>query len=143
MRMWDLYTTKEIQPMGWINRQLEIQAAGLSGNLDKIWPDVLDSAWIGGTCEGWERVPYWLDGFIPLVYLLRDEDMIRRAKRYVDAILGSQQSGGWICPCSPENRGNYDTRAVLLITKVLMIYYDCSADSRVSRHRQAWEKFQT
>lgn len=131
MRKWDFYTTKEIKPRGWMKRQLEIQAAGLSGNLDKIWPDVRDSAWIGGTCEGWERVPYWLDGFIPLAYLLRDEDMIGRAKRYVDAILEAQQSDGWICPCPKEDRGSYDTWAVLLITKVLTVYYDCSADERV------------
>ena len=62
------YTTNEIKPLGWLKRQLEIQKNGLSGNLDKVWPDIRDSAWIGGACEGWERVPYWLDGFIPLAY---------------------------------------------------------------------------
>ena len=70
MRKWDFYTSKEIKPRGWLKRQLQIQAEGLSGNLDKIWPDVGQSAWIGGGREGWERVPYWLDGFIPLAYLL-------------------------------------------------------------------------
>ena len=72
MKKWNFYTTKEIKPQGWFKRQLEIQAEGLSGNLHKIWPDIRDSAWIGGKCEGWERVPYWLDGFIPLAYLLDD-----------------------------------------------------------------------
>ncbi|MEI6056502.1 MAG: hypothetical protein WCR55_10645, partial [Lentisphaerota bacterium] len=57
---------KDIKPTGWIRRQLEIQANGLSGNLDKFWPDIKDSAWFGGKAEGWERAPYWLDGFIPL-----------------------------------------------------------------------------
>lgn len=33
----------EIYPSGWMKRQLEIQAAGLAGNLDKVWPDVKDS----------------------------------------------------------------------------------------------------
>ena len=59
-------TTKEIKPEGWLRRQLEIQAEGLSGHLDLIWPDIRDSKWIGGDKDGWERVPYWLDGFIPL-----------------------------------------------------------------------------
>jgi hypothetical protein len=27
--------------------------------------DVRDSRWIGGDRDGWERVPYWLDGFVP------------------------------------------------------------------------------
>ena len=96
MAKWHFYTTREIKPTGWLRRQLEIQAKGLSGNLDKIWPDVRDSAWIGGDRDGWERVPYWLDGFIPLAYLLENEDMIARAKRYIDAILAQQCEDGWI-----------------------------------------------
>ena len=131
MAMWKLYTSKELKPGGWLRRQLEIQAAGLSGNLDKIWPDVSDSRWIGGSREGWERVPYWLDGFIPLAYLLEDEDMIRRAKKYIDAILAQQCADGWICPCSEAERETYDTWAVQLITKVLTVYYDCSSDERI------------
>lgn len=29
-------TVKEIEPQGWLKRQLEIQAAGLCGNLDRV-----------------------------------------------------------------------------------------------------------
>ena len=125
------FTPSELKPAGWLRRELEIQAEGLSGNLDKIWPDVRDSRWVGGDREGWERVPYWLDGFIPLVYLLDDEDKIARAKRYVDAILAGQREDGWICPCSDEERAGYDMWALYLIDKVLMLYYDCSGDERV------------
>lgn len=131
MKRFDLYTAKELKPRGWLRRQLEIQAKGLSGHLDQMWPDVRDSAWIGGDREGWERVPYWLDGFVPLAYLLEDEDMIARAKKYVDAILAGQQADGWLCPCSKEARETYDTWALLLIGKVLVNYYECSQDARV------------
>ena len=131
MKRFDLFTAKEIKPCGWLKRQLEIQAAGLSGHLDQIWPDVRDSAWIGGEREGWERVPYWLDGFIPLAYLLENEDMIGRAKKYIDAILARQQQDGWICPCGEDARKEYDTWALLLIGKVLVNYYECSGDARV------------
>lgn len=131
MRKWNFYTTKEIKPLGWLKRQLEIQADGLSGNLDKIWPDIRDSAWIGGDKEGWERVPYWLDGFIPLAYLLNDQDKIKRAKKYIDAILSYQKEDGWICPCKDEDRNTYDTWAVQLISKVLTVYYECSGDERI------------
>lgn len=129
--MWKFYTTQEIKPMGWLRRQLQLQAEGLNGNLDKVWPDVRDSAWIGGDRDGWERVPYWLDGFIPLAYLLEDADMIARAKRYIDAILSQQCDDGWICPCTKEARPTYDSWAVQLITKVLTVYYDCSGDERI------------
>ncbi len=125
------YTAKELKPAGWLRRQLEIQAEGLSGNLDKVWPDVRDSAWIGGDREGWERVPYWLDGFIPLAYLLDNKDMIGRAQTYVDAILARQREDGWICPCKEEEIEKYDTWAVQLIAKVLVVYYECSGDERI------------
>ena len=128
---YNFFTGNEVKPSGWLKKQLQIQADGLNGNLDKVWPDVRDSAWIGGSCEGWERVPYWLDGFIPLAYLLEDEELISRAKRYIDAILDSQNEDGWICPCKEEDRAEYDTWAVLLISKVLCLYGDYSGDERI------------
>ena len=124
------YTAREIKPCGWLKRQLKIQADGLNGNLDKVWRDVRESQWIGGDAEGWERVPYWLDGFIPLAYLLQDEDMIQRAQKYMDAILNSQEEDGWICPVSRENRKTYDSWAVQLISKVLTVYYESTGDER-------------
>ncbi len=131
MNQWQLYTSNEIRPEGWLRRQLEIQAAGLSGHLHEIWPDIRDSKWIGGNREGWERVPYWLDGFIPLAYLLEDEALIGTARRYVDAILAAQEADGWICPCPKARRKFYDTWAVQLIAKTLKVYYDCSGDERI------------
>lgn len=131
MNKWNFYTSKEIKPQGWLRRQLEIQAEGLSGNLHKIWPDIRDSAWIGGKCEGWERVPYWLDGFIPLAYLLENEEMIATVKKYIDAIVSAQEDDGWICPCKKEERAKYDTWALQLICKVLKVYYDCSGDEKI------------
>ena len=124
-------TSRQIRPEGWLARQLRIQADGLSGHLDLIWPDVRESKWIGGDKEGWERVPYWLDGFIPLAYLLDDEDMKQRAKRYIDAILEKQEPDGWICPCAPEEREHYDVWAAFLIGKVLVLYHDCTGDERI------------
>lgn len=114
---------KDILPEGWLKKQLEIQAEGLAGNLDKVWPDVRDSKWFGGDRDGWERVPYFLDGFIPLAHLLRREDLIARADGYIEKILDRQRPDGWICP-QDENDGEtsdgYDLWAVFLISKVLL-----------------------
>jgi len=128
--MYGYYMPREIEPKGWLRRQLEIQADGLSGNLDKVWGDVRDSAWIGGDKEGWERVPYWLDGYIPLAWLLRDEAKMERARFYMDSILDRQNEDGWLCPCTVEERSKYDIWAHFLIGKVLTVYYECSGDER-------------
>ena len=101
------FTVKEIKPQGWLKKQLEIQADALSGNLHKFWPDIKESKWIGGDREGWERVPYWLDGYIPLAFLLEDEEMKKVAKQYIHAILASQKEDGWICPCEDGERPHY------------------------------------
>lgn len=128
---YSFFTIKELKARGWLLRQIEIQAEGLCGNLDKIWPDIRDSAWIGGNREGWERVPYWLDGFVPMAYLLDNDDMKARAKKYIDKILENQQEDGWICPNGNVPREKYDTWAISLISKVLTVYYECSGDERV------------
>lgn len=133
MTKWNKYTAKELKPRGWIKKQMQIQADGLSGNLDKVWPDIRDSAWIGGDRDGWERVPYWLDGFVPLAYLLENEDMIARAKKYVYAIIDAQKEDGWICPISSAEaeQKRYDTWALQLLSKSLTVYYECSGDDRI------------
>ena len=124
------FSAKEIQPTGWLLRQLRIQADGLSGHLHEFWPDVKDSAWIGGKADGWERVPYWLDGFIPLAYLLKDEKLISVAERYMNTIMDNQKESGWLCPCEPGKEGEYDLWAALLMAKVLSVYADCTGYER-------------
>ncbi len=124
-----------ISPTGWLKKQLRIQADGLSGHLDEFWPDVKDSAWFGGGAEGWERAPYWLDGLIPLAYLLNDEALIVKAKRYMEHIIGHQHPDGWLGPresnvTNPEAKGRYDIWAQFLILKVLLQYYEITGDAK-------------
>lgn len=123
-----------IKPEGWLKRQLEIQAEGLSGNLYKIWPDIRDSVRIGGDRNDWERVPYWLDGFIPLAYLLDDEEKIQVAKKYVNGIVKGQRADGWISSMPKESQdANDNTWEYLLTCKVLALYCDFTGDRRVEK----------
>jgi len=128
---------RKVRPTGWLLQQLQIQAKGMTGNLDKIWPDVRESAWIGGNKEGWERVPYWLDGFIPMAYLLDDADMKQRADSYMEAILKFQQEDGWICPCSVEQRPTYDLWSLFLIGKVLALYCEYADTEKTEASEKA------
>lgn len=87
-----------ILPEGWLHTQLVAQANGLTGSLDEFWPDVANSAWIGGDGDGWERGPYWLDGAIPLAFLTGDESLRRKVDNWVTAILKNQTEDGWLGP---------------------------------------------
>lgn len=131
--MYSMFPPSEIRPQGWLRRQLQIQADGLSGNLDRVWRDIRDSAWVGGDAEGWERVPYWLDGFIPLAFLLEDEDKKARAERYIREIISRQEEDGWICPCKKEKRPVYDLWAYFLIGKVLALYCQFTNDEKAEQ----------
>jgi uncharacterized protein len=116
-----------VRPAGWLERQLRIQANGLTGNLDEFWNDVgPNSGWLGGTGESWERGPYYLDGLLPLAYQLKDARLIARAKRWVDWTLTHQQTNGQI---GPPSNDDWWPRMVML--KVLTQYEEASGDSRV------------
>jgi uncharacterized protein len=114
-----------VKPAGWLKNQLEIQAAGLTGNIDDFWPDLVNSSWRGGTGEAWERGPYYLDGLVPLAYLLNDEHLITKVETWIEPILASSSDSGWYGPAK-----NKDRWPLAVSNKVLMQYYEATADKR-------------
>jgi DUF1680 family protein len=129
-----------IRPQGWLLRQLEIQAAGLSGHLDEFWPDVARSAWIGGDRDGWERGPYWLDGLVPLAFLLGDERLIAKADHWVNAILARQHDDGWLGSTNDVRitgsgginlAHDYDPWPRFVVLKALTQYQEATGDTRI------------
>jgi len=127
-----------VKPAGWLLRELQIQANGLSGHLDECWPDVgSNSGWLGGTGESWERGPYFLDGLVPLAYLTGDRSLIAKAKKWMDWTLENQQRDGWI---GPARMTDWWPNYVML--KVLTQYQEASGDPRVIPVMQKYFAFQ-
>lgn len=126
-----------VKPLGWLRKQLEIQANGLSGHLDEFWPDLgPNSAWLGGTGEGWERGPYYLDGLVPLAYLLEDQKLIDKAKKWVEWAIQSQRENGAIGPDPKKGKFEHEWQAQdwwpnMIMLKVLTQYQEATHDSRV------------
>lgn len=117
----------QIRPGGWLHRQLRIQADGLSGHLDEFWPDVgPQSGWLGGPGESWERGPYFIDGLLPLAWLLNDQSLKAKAMLFIDWTLNHQAQSGMIGPA-----GNNDWWPRMVMSKVLAQYHDATADPRV------------
>ncbi|MDO9340835.1 MAG: glycoside hydrolase family 127 protein [Bacteroidales bacterium] len=114
-----------VKPGGWLKSQLEAQAAGLTGNLDDFWPDLVNSAWHGGDGEAWERGPYYLDGLVPLAYLLDDENLIKKSNIWIEKIIASSSNTGWYGPAK-----NKDRWPLAVANKVLMQYYEATDDKR-------------
>ena len=130
----------DIRPSGWLLEQLQRQADGLTGHLDEAYPQVMGptNAWLGGDGDAWERGPYWIDGLLPLAYLLNDEALIGKAKVWVEAILASQQADGYIGPAVDHpfvyglQRGqSHDWWPKMVALKILKQYFSATGDRRV------------
>lgn len=126
-----------IKPLGWLKDQLRIQADGLTGHLEEHWADVgPENGWIGGKGESWERGPYYVDGLLPLAYLLEDEKLIAKAKRWVEWSLASQKEDGSFGPERIETPNhdvdkNQDWWHYMIMLKVMVQYEEATHDARI------------
>jgi hypothetical protein len=95
---------------------------------------VRDSQWFGGGAEGWERAPYWLDGVIPLAWVLDDSVLKGKVTEYIHTIVQRQRPDGWYSPYPVDaNARRYDLWAILLANKMMVQYHDATGDESVFR----------
>ncbi|MGU3472587.1 beta-L-arabinofuranosidase domain-containing protein [Paenibacillus sp. D51F] len=126
-----------IVPLGWMKDQLLLQADGLTGHLEEHWDDVgPGNGWIGGSGESWERGPYYLDGLVPLAYLLQDERLIAKARRWIEWSLASQREDGSFGPDRIESVNqdidkSQDWWHYMIMMKVMIQYEEATGDSRI------------
>ena len=143
-----------IRPQGWLHEQLRSMATGLTGNLDTIYPDVVGerNGWLGGDGDGWERGPYWIDGLLPLAYILDNDTLKAKAQRWVDWTLEHQTPEGYLGPVpfeedpAPEpglQRGmRRDWWPKMVMLKILQQYYNATQDERVITALTDYFKYQ-
>ncbi|MBP5675533.1 MAG: glycoside hydrolase family 127 protein [Bacteroidales bacterium] len=140
-----------IKPEGWLKEQLQRQATGLTGNLDQVYPQVMgdSNAWLGGDGDAWERGPYWIDGLLPLAYILDNQELKTKALRWVNAILDSQQEDGYMGPREDHpfvyglQRGkSHDWWPKMVALKILQQYYNATGDQRVISCLTKYFKYQ-
>lgn len=128
-----------IRARGWLEKQLQIQARGLSGHLDETWNDVgPNSGWLGGTGESWERGPYYLDGLIPLAFLTENKQLQAKAKRFVDWCLEHQADNGML---GPSTNNDWWPRIVML--KALTQYQEATGEDRIIPAIDKYLRYQT
>ena len=129
-----------IKPEGWLKMQLQVQVSGLTGHLDEVYPNVVGkrNAWLGGDGDAWERGPYWIDGLLPLAYILDDQTLKDKAQVWVEAILGSQKENGYFGPDidrDPEpglqRNNSHDWWPKMVALKIIKQYYMATRDERV------------
>lgn len=143
-----------IQPKGWLYQQLLNMKKGMAGQLDKLYPAVLGSrnGWLGGDGDVWERGPYWLDGLVPLAYILNDQSLKDKIQPWIEWSISSQQESGYFGPWQPatppapepglqrDRAADWWPKVVML--KVLQQYYTATHDARVLKLLLNYSRYQ-
>lgn len=129
-----------IKPKGWLKEQLIRQKEGATGHLDTLYPEVMGerNGWLGGDGDQWERGPYWIDGLLPLAYLLDDEELKAKVKPWVEWAIASQKEDGYFGPEKDyahedglQRNNSKDWWPKMVMLKILMQHYSATNDERV------------
>lgn len=140
-----------IRAEGWMQEQLVRMKEGMTGHLDKVYEPVMGArnGWLGGDGDVWERGPYWIDGLLPLAYILNDETLKEKIKPWVEWTLASQKPDGYFGPDTdrtPEpglQRDNArDWWPKMVMLKVMQQYYSATEDTRVLDFFTKYFKYQ-
>ncbi len=127
-----------IEARGWLREQLRLAAAGLTGKMMDIWPDVgPQSAWLGGDGENWERGPYYARGLVSLAHALADRTLIERAQGWIEWTLESQRADGFFGP-----RDNDDWWARMPMMDALRWHAEATGDARVVPFLSRYARYQ-
>jgi DUF1680 family protein len=126
-----------ITPKGWLRGQLDLMRTGMTGRLEEIspWCNFETSAWKDPRHgkNGWEEMPYWLKGYADLGYVTGDATIIAHSRKWIEAILASQDEDGWFGPyiLKTSLKGKPDLWPHMLALNVLQSFYEYSNDPRV------------
>lgn len=140
-----------IKPHGWLKEQLDRMATGMTGHMDEIYELVMGSrnGWLGGDGDVWERGPYWIDGLLPLAYILDDNKLKEKVKPWVEWTLASQKENGYFGPDTDrehefglQRNNSHDWWPKMVMLKILQQYYSATKDERVIAFMTKYFKYQ-
>lgn len=130
----------EIRPAGWLAEQMKRMCTGMTAHLDEIYESVMGkrNGWLGGDGDVWERGPYWIDGLLPLAYIMKDDALIQKVQPWIEWSLASQQPDGYFGPDTDrgyepglQRNNTRDWWPKMVMLKVMQQYYSATRDERV------------
>ena len=151
-----------VKPTGWLKNQMRKDIDGFVGNLDQIIPELINDPIYStgrlqkhskakdlgnhkeGNADGDEQYKWWnsetqsnwWDGYLRNVFLLDDKKGIEKAKKYVEAMLKTQDEDGYIGIYDNELRYKFNSENGELWSKAslfrgLLAYYEYTKDDNV------------
>lgn len=143
-----------VKPKGWLLHQLQLMRKGSTGHLDSIHKKISDNGWRGGKGDGWEATPYWLDGAVPLAWILEDDSLKQHMMKYINWVLDHQRPSGYFGPLTKQERETGKTISAadcnsgedwwpkMVMLKVLQQYYSATEDKRVLSFMTKYFRYQ-
>ncbi|NNM87237.1 MAG: transcriptional initiation protein Tat, partial [Phycisphaerae bacterium] len=133
---------------GWVHNMLVIESHGMEGHMDQVkngndvvdgpanWCNYDKTAWThpgSMSTNGWEELPYWLRGYVPMAFLLKNKRMMADATHWVKGVMSTEQSDGYFGPARLKtiHNGLPDLWPDQIMLEVLQEYYDATGDKRV------------
>lgn len=124
-----------VRARGWLAGQLRLQLDGLCGQYARVshFLDFRTSGWTHPSNEGWEEVTYWLRGYVPLAVATQDRTALAESRRWIDAILATQQDDGFFGPARLRTQlnGGPDFWPYLPLMMALRTWEEYADDARI------------
>jgi DUF1680 family protein len=153
----------EIKPAGWMRTQMQRDLKqGFLGHLDELVPELIQKDKIYGANRltkavqtkdlgvvsketEWEvqflwwnseTQSNWRDGFVRTAILLENSEYFDKAREYIEQILATQDTDGYLGIYAPDLRYNFDGEngelwAQASLFRVLLGYYEATSEMRV------------
>ncbi len=140
-----------IKAEGWMKEQLLRMKNGMTGNLDTVYEKVMGrrNGWLGGDGDVWERGPYWIDGLLPLAYILNEQQLKDKVQPWIEWTLASQKPNGYFGPDTDreyeqglQRDNSHDWWPKMVMLKIMQQYYSATGDKRVISFMTNYFKYQ-
>jgi hypothetical protein len=120
---------------GWLAGELRLQLDGLCGRYQDIshFLNASTTGWLNPSQAGWEEVPYWLRGYGDLGYVTGDATTLSNTVTWIDGILATQASDGFLGPVELRTslNGGPDFWPFMPLLQALRTHQEYTDDPRV------------
>lgn len=135
-----------ITARGWLQEQLQRNKEGMGGHLDELEPDMIATPFINYSAfkslppenkpadptfaAGWSSEIsgcYWL-GLIMLAFTLKDQELIDKATKWVDAVIAHQEADGYLggYPPHTDRLADYNAWSAGWLYRGLLSFYEAT-----------------
>jgi Beta-L-arabinofuranosidase, GH127/Ricin-type beta-trefoil lectin domain-like len=124
-----------VQASGWLATQLNYQVNGLNGQYPQVsgFLDYSATGWINKTGQGWEEVPYWLRGLVPLAHVTGDTAVQDTADQWISGVMATATASGFFGPTEllTDLGGGLDPWPLMPMMHALRSTYEYSGDGAI------------